>query len=95
MNLDLDEIRREIDVIDTQIVECFEKRMNIVLKVAEYKAQNNMQVLDASREMQVISNNAARLQNQDYAFALEAVLQELMRVSREMQIKLLKNRLNK
>lgn len=92
MSLDLNEIRREIDDIDQQIVACFEKRMNIVLKVAEYKAQNNMQVLDSAREAQVISNNIARLQNKDYATALEAVLQELMHVSRVMQTELLANK---
>lgn len=93
MSLDLNEIRHEIDAIDQQIVECFEKRMNIILKVAEYKAQNNMPVLDSAREAQVISNNIARLHNKDYAASLEAVLQELMRVSRTMQTELLSKKL--
>ena len=85
MKLDLNEIRQEIDAIDRQIVECFEKRMDIVLKVAAYKIENKMQVLDAAREQQVIAKNKALLNNKEYEAALECVLNEMMRVSRELQ----------
>lgn len=85
MKLDLNEIRQEIDAIDRQIVACFEKRMDIVLKVAAYKIENNMQVLDATREQQVIAKNKALLNNKEYEAALECVLNEMMRVSRELQ----------
>lgn len=93
MSLDLNEIRQEIDAIDRQIVACFEQRMNIVLKVAAYKAENNMPILDTAREAQLIASNKERLHNKEYADALECVLQELMRVSREMQAELLQNKI--
>lgn len=92
MSLDLKEIRKEIDALDRQMVECFERRMNIVLKVADYKAQNNMCILDREREQQVINKNKALLHNPAYAQALQGVLEEVMRVSRELQTELLDNK---
>ena len=41
MKTDLEIYREEIDIIDRVIAESFEQRMEIVLKVAEYKRQNN------------------------------------------------------
>ena len=48
--LDLQKIREEIDIIDRELARLFEKRMDIVLKVAEYKRQNNLPVKDMARE---------------------------------------------
>ena len=39
--LDLLEIRDQIDGIDKEIVELFEKRMQLSAEVAEYKISNN------------------------------------------------------
>lgn len=83
--LDLNEIRQEIDAIDRQIVDCFEKRMDIVLQVAAYKKANNIEIFDRIREQQVINKNKELLNNKEYAEALECVLNEMMRVSRELQ----------
>ena len=48
--LDLLEIRDQIDIIDKEIVELFEKRMQLSADVAEYKISNNKEVLDPKRE---------------------------------------------
>ena len=42
--LDLLEIRDQIDGIDKEIVELFEKRMQLSAEVAEYKISNNKAV---------------------------------------------------
>lgn len=47
---DLSKARDEIDNIDTQIIKLFEQRMDIVKDVANYKIENNLPVLDSSRE---------------------------------------------
>ena len=52
----LDDYRAEIDVIDKELIKLFEKRMNVVLNVARYKKENNMEIFQNGREEEVINN---------------------------------------
>lgn len=45
----LDDLRKNIDVIDKKLVELLAKRIEIVKKIGEFKKQNNLQVLDKNR----------------------------------------------
>lgn len=54
---DLSKARDEIDNIDTQIIKLFEQRMDIVKDVANYKIENNLPVLDSSRENIMLEKN--------------------------------------
>ncbi len=54
MSLDLSEIRKNIDVIDTQLLELFKQRMALTGDVARYKAENNMVVFQGDREKAII-----------------------------------------
>ena len=47
--LDIDKLRDEIDDIDKQIIELFEKRMDVVLNVAKYKMERNLQIFNGAR----------------------------------------------
>ena len=49
-NLDLKDIRNEIDVIDKELVDLFEKRMKLCRDVAEFKFKTGKAVLDRERE---------------------------------------------
>ena len=44
--MDLLELRAQIDTIDAQIVELYEKRMDICRQVAEYKIGTGKKVFD-------------------------------------------------
>ena len=44
MELDLGEIRKNIDAIDDQLLELFKQRMGLTRKVAEYKAAHSREV---------------------------------------------------
>ena len=48
--MDLLELRNELDGIDKQIVELYEKRMNVCGQVAEYKIETGKRVFDKERE---------------------------------------------
>ena len=48
--MDLLELRGKIDEIDAQIVDLYEKRMDISKQVAEYKIETGKQVFDKVRE---------------------------------------------
>ncbi|MDR0946930.1 MAG: chorismate mutase [Ruminococcus sp.] len=52
MNLDL--IRKDIDQVDTQILELFASRMNLSIQVAEYKKANNLPIFQPHREKSII-----------------------------------------
>lgn len=51
--MDLKEIRYEIDKIDEELKRLFYARMDLVLKVAKYKKDNNLKVLDNNREKEM------------------------------------------
>lgn len=52
---DLKEYRNKIDSIDEKLVSLFKERMDIALEIAEFKAKNNLPVLNSSREREIIS----------------------------------------
>ena len=50
----LDQMRNDIDAIDSQIAELVRKRMETSLDIARYKKENNIPVLNSSREKEVL-----------------------------------------
>lgn len=87
--LDLAAIRSRIDKIDAQLVALLEERLAAVLEVAAYKKERALPVFDAEREAQVITKACARLQHQEYASAVTAVLAAVMERSRNLEHTLL------
>ena len=81
----LESYRKEIDKIDNEITKLFEKRMNVVLKVAEYKKENNLPIFNEEREEKVIKKNVDRLENKDYTKEIEEFFINLMKVSKDLQ----------
>ena len=61
----LEEARQNIDDINSEIVESVDDRMNEVLKVIEYKDQNNMDVKDEAREEAVMMHFADMFEEKD------------------------------
>ena len=53
--MDLLELREKIDTIDAQIVELYERRMEISRQVAEYKINTGKKVLDRQREQEKLA----------------------------------------
>lgn len=87
---ELDEERKEIDALDAQMTELFEKRFEAVRKILEYKKQHHMEVLDASREQVILDRNAEKLQNKELDPYYRNWFMHTMEVSREYQNDLLK-----
>ena len=55
---DLNEIRNNIDEIDSQLVELFNRRMELAGEVAAYKAQNNLPITNTGREREILTRVA-------------------------------------
>lgn len=87
---DLKQLRDRIDEIDEKIVRLFEERMETVLKVAEYKKQNNVPILNTGREKEVIEKNINRLKNKDFGDSLEKFFIYMMNLSKDEQKKIVK-----
>ena len=64
--MDRIECRNEIDKIQKELVELFEKRINVAINVAKYMIENNITNFDADRETEVIEKNVNRLKNKEY-----------------------------
>ena len=50
----LEDIRANIDTIDTQITDLFKQRMELALEVAKAKQEGSIPVLNKSREKEII-----------------------------------------
>lgn len=83
--MNLSECRNEIDKIDKELVELFEKRMNVAINVAKYKIENNIPIFNGAREAEVIEKNIKRLNNKEYSNLTEKFFTYLMELSRSLQ----------
>lgn len=79
------ELRKEIDQIDRQLVQLFEKRMKVSTEIAEYKLANNLPVLDAQREEMVINKNISYLNDRTLDTYISDFSKHLMELSRRRQ----------
>ena len=79
--------REEIDKIDKELTQLFEKRMDVAFKVALFKKQNNLQILDKTREEEVVRKAIDRLQNKDYQDEVIDFFNHLMSISKDFQSK--------
>jgi chorismate mutase/prephenate dehydratase len=88
---DLNQLRNQIDEIDKKMVLLFEERMEAVMKIADYKSQNGIPILNETREKEVITKNTLRLKNKTFEHSLERFLVYMMSLSREEQSKIAGN----
>lgn len=86
---DLKELRDEIDVIDRQIVELFEKRMSVSRQVAEYKISTGKKVFDRAREVSKIHTVKGFAHNEFNKHGIEELFLQIMAMSRKLQYQLL------
>ena len=79
--MELEQLRKEIDNIDRQLVSLFVQRMNCSANVAEYKRENNMPVLDRARERALLGkiSELAGEEFEDYARTMYATILSLSR----------------
>lgn len=81
----IDEARLEINEIDKQMVELFIKRIAAVNKVLQYKIENNLAVLDETREISLIKKNIELLNNKELEKYYLVFLEGLLNSSKQYQ----------
>ncbi|WP_432662902.1 chorismate mutase [Wukongibacter baidiensis] len=88
---ELDRLRVDIDKIDRELVALFEKRMETVIKIGEYKRKNNIPIFNQAREIEVLNKNVSRLKNREFENETREFLNKAMEISREVQRKYIMN----
>ena len=84
-NNSLDKARKIINGIDAEMAELFAKRMEAVKIIAEYKAENNIPVLDLARENEVIEKNSLLCESDEIKEYYLRFLKSNMAISRSYQ----------
>ncbi len=82
----IDELRKEIDKLDNEIVALLDKRFDCSKAIGEEKKKIQKQVLDQSRE-QIILDKVASLSTKDHAPYIQEIYKKIMEQSREYQNK--------
>lgn len=86
--MDLNEIRREIDLIDRQLLELFLQRMELARQVAAYKLQNGLPIFHSQREEEIIRRAKENAGEEMSEYAAD-FFTAMMDISKEMQKRLM------
>lgn len=60
MLINIDELRKQIDSYDNELIDTFMKRMKIVDKIAQYKRENNITILQSDRWNEILEDRAKK-----------------------------------
>lgn len=86
---DLLELREEIDLVDAQITDLFERRMKISEEVAHFKIENGRKVFDKEREQSKLETLSAMAHNDFNRHGVQELFSQIMAMSRKLQYQLL------
>ena len=59
--MDLQELRQKIDEIDNNLVDLFQKRMDVSAKIALHKEEHNLPVYDPAREREKLHDLSGKV----------------------------------
>ena len=82
--MDLENVRKEIDAVDDQIAELFDKRMELIGKVVEAKKQTKTAVSDPNRERNILLRVSEKV-SEDKQFYIKRIFETLFEVSKAYQ----------
>ena len=83
--MNLQDYRKQIDAIDDELVRLFKERMEVARKIAEYKKEHDLPVLNAGREQEKLEDISLKAGDdmQVYAGRLYKTIFELSREYQE------------
>ena len=87
MSEEIQSLRQQINEVDEQLAELFDRRMTISKGVALYKKEHNLPIFDKEREQQVLARVVEAYPHRDQAFhkSLVTFFQTVMDLSKESQ----------
>ena len=87
VTMNLSELRKEIDKIDSEIIELLHERLSISVQIAEYKSKNNLPVLDKKREDEIINDRVSKFNSTNHADSkfISSLFKTILDKSKEIQ----------
>lgn len=85
----MDELRDQIEKIDEQMIDLFEERMRVSAKVAAFKKEHGIPVLDEEREKILIKRNVGKVKNRELDVYYKEFFEGVLNVSKKYQHKLM------
>lgn len=82
--MDLEKVRKEIDVVDDQIASLFDRRMDLIKEVIDAKKQSKTAVNDPNRERDILLRVTEKV-NEDRQIYLKRVFETMFEVSKAYQ----------
>ena len=82
---ELEKLRNEINAIDEQMAQLFERRMQTSGSIAAYKREHGLSVRDRAREQQLIDHNRSYIEDAEIETFYIRFLEVLMDLSRQYQ----------
>jgi len=86
--MSIDKLRADIDDIDSQLIDLFERRMHVALEVARYKRESGKPVFDNTRERQLLHKVSGETDTELEVY-IRVFFSMLMDLSRSYQHKFL------
>lgn len=83
--MDLKDIREQIDGIDAELAKLFGRRMELAQKVAQYKQENNLPVLDVEREREIVQRAESAVQDERLRPFARHFYEDILSLSRQYQ----------
>ncbi|WAW14785.1 chorismate mutase [Peptostreptococcus equinus] len=77
--------REKISDIDKEICNLLEKRFYICKKIGDYKKENNIDILDSKRELEVRNKISTYIKNEEYEDLIIDIFQDIMDKSKLLQ----------
>ena len=89
---DIERLRLEINEIDEKMAKLFIERMKVVEEIAKYKEKLGIDILDTTREKEVIERNSKRVEKGIIKRYYIKFLEDNMKLSKEYQREILGKR---
>ncbi|WP_162890833.1 chorismate mutase [Suicoccus acidiformans] len=81
----LEELREEINQIDTELTKLIEARFKCAVEVAQYKQAHDLPVFDEKREAIVLERNVSAVSDTRFEDDIRRFYQSLMDISKDIQ----------
>lgn len=81
----LNEQRKEIDRIDSELIELLQERMSVVDTITKIKLENNIEVFDKSREAKQKDKIKVKLKHSPYEKAILQIFNSILKASKDYQ----------
>ena len=84
--IELDELRKQIDAVDTLLINCLAKRQEIVQEIAEIKKKENLAIFCPERELAMLEKRKSLALQLDLdSEFIDDIFQTILENSRKVQ----------